>query len=98
VSRRLAVGLWLWLGLVPAPVVAEEPVTDSATISSAPAGFVPIRGKNRAAKTAAGPLVVGAYAAVLAGLFGYVVYVVRSQSTLAQRLNELERRLRREDP
>ncbi|MGF1509416.1 MAG: CcmD family protein [Myxococcota bacterium] len=82
--------------LFPAAVVAQEAEpSQPPRTRSLPPGFEPIRGKSEAAKVAAEPLVVGAYGAVLAGLFGYVIYVVRSQSGLARRLEELERRVDR---
>ena len=38
-------------------------------------------------------MVVGAYAAVLALMFGFVVYVVRSQAGLAKEMKELADRI-----
>jgi len=89
--RRLLIGSVFALALSMGGVAAHaQAPTETGT--TPPAGFVPIKGKNRAAKTPAGPLVVAAYAAVLGGLFIYLLYVQRTQGEIAKRIEELRRR------
>ena len=89
--KHLLVAAVFALGLLVAGVGAQaQSPTETAT--TPPAGFVPIKGKNRAAQTPAGPLVVAAYAAVLAGLFIYLIYVQRTQGEIARQIEELRRR------
>jgi len=95
--RRLVLGLVLGLTCLvlwgPSAGASTSTVAAEAapTARKLPPGFVPIKGKEEAAKTPAGPLVVGAYAAVLAGLLFYVVYIARAQAALQARLDAMQR-------
>lgn len=62
-----------------------------------PAGFRPIRGKEESAKVDPDPLVVMAYGAILAGLFVYVIFMVREQGRLSKEIAELAREMERRD-
>ena len=105
-SRRA--GLWafvlasLWWSFgAPAAAQPERESTSSATAAAGssdrspfvPEGFEPVRGRP-VDPINPNPLVVLSYAAVLAGLFGYVIHMVRGQAELGKRLDELRRRLR----
>ncbi|MEM1025548.1 MAG: hypothetical protein AAGD10_15900 [Myxococcota bacterium] len=89
--RSLFFAAALALSIGAGGIASAQAPRGTETATTPPIGFVPIKGKNRAAKTPAGPLVVGAYAAVLAGLFLYVIYVQRSQGDIARRIEELRR-------
>jgi hypothetical protein len=61
-----------------------------------PPGFEPVKGKEaRAAEVDANALVVGAYAAFFLLMFGFVIYVVRSQASIAKEMKELAEKLDR---
>ncbi|MBI4817360.1 MAG: hypothetical protein HY791_13940 [Deltaproteobacteria bacterium] len=75
---------------------AQSPPTSTAAAAkpAIPAGFEPIVGKEAKAESVnASTMVVGAYAAVLALIFGFVVHVVRSQAELAREMRELAERI-----
>ncbi len=59
-----------------------------------PPGFEPIKGSEaRAQSVDANVLVVGAYGAILVLMFGFVIYVVRTQSQISKEMSELASKL-----
>lgn len=58
-------------------------------------GFQPVAGAPDTQKVDASKLVVAAYAAIFVGVFGYVVYVVRTQSEMAKEMSELAAQISR---
>jgi hypothetical protein len=82
----------------PPPVVAQEQAADMVEGedgSDLPPGFEPIRGKEASAQVDPNPLVVMAYGAILAGLFIYVILVVRRQGRLSREVAELAKEVER---
>lgn len=97
----LSAGLAVWT--LAGEAGAEETSTSTPPSAGAPGvgpedgpyvpeGFEPVKGRAVDAIDP-NPLVVGAYAAVLAGIFGYLVFMVRSQAELGRQVDELRRRL-----
>lgn len=61
-----------------------------------PPGFEPVAGKaEKAQEVDANKMVVGAYAAVLVLMFGFVVYVARRQSVIGKELAEISERVKK---
>lgn len=93
--------LTLMLMIFAAPAFAQAPTSTAAAPAAEPAkpadlppGFQPLPGAEaRAESVNANLLVVLAYAAFFASLFGFVIYVVRSQSAMAKEIEELSRKL-----
>jgi len=85
-------GLWL---LCATPAFAQD--GDGAREKAKMEGFQPVKGAPDIEKVDASKLVVAAYAAIFFGVFGYVVYVVRSQSQLAKEMAELAAQVQRVD-
>ena len=82
----------------PPRAVAQEEAADmveGGDESDLPPGFEPIRGKEASAQVDANPLVVMAYGAILAGLFVYVILVVRRQGRLSREVAELAKEIER---
>jgi hypothetical protein len=72
------------------PLVFAQPAKEP------PPGFSPIAGaEERAEQVNASVLVVSAYGAILALMFGFVAYVVRSQSAMSREMSELAEKLAR---
>lgn len=95
-----AAGLWLGaMTLDPDPAAAQPneaaDMVEREAGRELPPGFEPIRGKEASAQVDANPLVVTAYGAILAGLFIYVILVVRRQGRLSREVAELAREVER---
>ncbi len=94
-----AAGLALWL-VVGSSVVSGSPdaqatSTAAAEASDLPPGFVPIKGKDPSEQVNPVPLVVLAYASVLAGLLLYVILLARRQGEISRQIADLADELRR---
>jgi hypothetical protein len=62
---------------------------------SLPPGFERVAGAPDTEKVDANKLVVGAYAGFFVLMFGYIIYVARSQAAMAKEMAELAERIRR---
>lgn len=85
-----------------APVGAAIAQETSTTAAAAPAkkpppGFERVAGAPDTEKIDASKLVVVAYAAFFAGMFGFVVYVARKQSDMAKEMEALANRIDKAD-
>lgn len=82
----------------PSVAAAQEEAADMVEGEAGrdlPPGFEPIRGKEESAQVDPNPLVVSAYGAILAGLFIYVILVVRRQGRLSREVAELAKEVER---
>lgn len=101
--RITSFALSLALLVLPVGALAQAPTSTAAAPAPAagpskplPPGFEPISGREAAAESvSASLLVVLAYAAFLAGMFGFVIYVARGQAALAKEIKELSEKLGR---
>jgi hypothetical protein len=101
IERSALVLLFLLAMAVARPSFADEPAK-TATASMAPAekklppGFEPVPGGDPGTpKLDPNPLVTGAYAMFFVVMFGYVIYIARSQALLSKEMGELAERVRR---
>lgn len=94
--RRLIRGAaWLFgLALLASAPAAFGQDTD-AREKAKQEGFQPVAGAPDTEKVDASKLVVGAYAAVLFGLFGFVGFVVKKQSEMAKEMTTLADQIQR---
>ena len=94
--RRLTRGgAWLFglalLASAPAAFAQDTEARDKAKQE----GFQPVAGAPDTEKVDASKMVVGAYAAILFGLFGFVAYVVMKQSEMAKEMASLAEQINR---
>lgn len=92
--RRLlgfVAGLWL---LSATPALAQTG-DDGLREKAKQEGFQPVAGAPDTEKVDASRLVVAAYAAIFVGVFGYVIYMVRSQGEMAKEMAELAEQISR---
>jgi len=69
-----------------------------AQVRKPPPGFEPLPGaESRAEQADANALVIGAYAAFLALVFGYVIHVALGQKAISREMMELARKLERSE-
>src|SRR5262249_23744501 len=71
-------------------------LADTGTSSAAkklPPGFEHVAGAPQTEQLDPNPLVIGAYAMFFVMMFGYVVYVARSQAEIAREMAELAARI-----
>jgi hypothetical protein len=94
----LALASWFGAGVA----LAQSPTSTAVKAAPAeperrpPPGFEPVKGNEaRAAEVDANALVVGAYAAFFLLMFGFVIYMVRSQSAIAKEMKDLAEKLDR---
>ncbi len=86
-------GLWL---LSAAPAFAEQPSAKTDLREKARQdGFQPVAGAPDSQKVDASKLVIAAYAAFFFGMFGYIVYVARSQSEMSKEMAALAEQIAR---
>lgn len=82
----------------PAALLAQPAATATSAAlvpdKKPPPGFERVAGAPEQEKLDPSPLVVGAYAVFFVLFFGYIIYVARSQATLARQMTELEERIR----
>lgn len=101
-----ALVLALFITLLPAAALAQEGAPGTATTAAPaaapdqpkkkelPPGFQPVPGgEARAESVDANLLVVLAYATFFLAMFGFVIHVVRTQSSMAREISELSRKL-----
>ena len=100
-----ALVLALLLTSLPVAALAQEGAAGSATTAAPaapppepkkelPPGFQPVPGgEARAEAVDANLLVVLAYATFFLAMFGFVIHVVRTQSSMAREISELSRKL-----
>jgi CcmD family protein len=95
-ARRVRLGgAWLFgLALVASAPAALAQDTD-ARAQAKQEGFQPVAGAPDTEKVDASKLVVGAYAAILLGLFGFVAFTVKKQSEMAKEMAALADQLAR---
>ena len=79
---------------------AQQPgETANATVAPPPKplppGFERVAGAPETEKLDPSPLVTGAYAMFFVFMFGYVVYVARSQTAIAKEMAELSERIKK---
>ena len=72
-----------------------EPTDSKARKAAELEGFQPVAGAPDTEKVDANKLVVAAYAAIFVGVFGYVVYMARSQGEMAKEMAELAAQISR---
>ena len=78
-----------------APVVFAQQTKTATPAKTLPPGFEPVAGAPDTQKVDANNLVVGAYVAFFVCMFGYVVFIARSQAAIAKEMAELDERIRR---
>lgn len=83
------------LTLAPLGIALAQTSTTAAAAPTKkpPPGFEQIAGAPDKEKIDASRLVVAAYAAIFVGVFGYVVYVARSQSAMAKEMEALANKI-----
>lgn len=104
-KRTIHVLVWgLFLGLASPTLDGSTARAESEAAAEAedpanklPPGFQPIRGKEESAQVDANPLVVMAYGAILAGLFIYIILIVRRQGQLSRDVAELAKEMGRRE-
>jgi hypothetical protein len=98
----MLLALGLTVGTIGAAIAEEPPGTVTATASmfpgskKPPPGFEAVQeGTPARERVDPSPLVVGAYAAFFVLMFGYIIYMARSQALLSKEMGELAERVRR---
>ena len=92
--RWFALAAWAGLTLTSAVVAAQAGGQNAAPPGrKPPPGFEKFEPAPESEQVNAGTLVVLAYGAVFFGLFGYVVYVARSQAEMSKEMAELAARI-----
>src|SRR5688500_11708598 len=81
--------------VLPAVALAQTGSATATKANTVPEGFQRVAGAPETEKVDANKLVVGAYVIFFVCMFGYVVYVARSQSAIAKEMAELAERIRR---
>ena len=85
--------LVLWLGaLFASDAIAQS---DAPPAKKPPPGYEAFEPAPEDEQVSAGNMVVIAYGAVLFGVFGYIVFVARGQSTMSREVAELASRIER---
>ncbi len=95
--RRLWSGfvtLMLWSGLVVAGEALAAQPNDGAD-RKPPPGYEKFEPAPESEQVSASNMVVLAYGAIFLGLFGYVVYVARSQTAMSKEMADLAARIDR---
>jgi hypothetical protein len=90
------------LACAPIAYAAPEGATKTATAAmlpgekkALPEGFEPISGKEKKTEVDPNPLVVGAYAVFFVCMFGYMIFIARSQAGIAKEMQDLSERIKR---
>jgi hypothetical protein len=93
--RRLIFSLLLMFAAVPAFAQTGTSTPAQAAQKQLPPGFERVAGAPETEKVDANQLVIIAYIAFFVCMFGYVVFVARSQAAMAKEMAELDERIRR---
>jgi hypothetical protein len=89
---RLTLAFILFMLLTP---LAFAQTGTSTAAKKLPPGFEPVAGAPDVEKINPSPLVVGAYAMFFVTMFGYMIWVSRSQTAMSQEMAELAERIKR---
>jgi hypothetical protein len=82
--------------MLAAPIAfAQTGTTTASKPREVPAGFERVAGAPPTEQVDANKLVIIAYIAFFVCMFGYIVFVARSQATIAKEMGELSERIRR---
>jgi hypothetical protein len=89
-------GLWL-LSAAPAVMADQEPAKTKTDLRAKAKqdGFQPVAGAPDTQKIDASKLVIAAYATFFFGMFGYIVYVARTQSAMSKEMAALAEQIAR---
>ena len=85
--------LVVWIGLAVSSEAAAQ--SESASVKKPPPGYEKFEPAPESEQVSAANLVVLAYGAVFVGMFGYLVFVARGQSTMSREVAELASRIER---